>query len=107
MKKWVKESQGAPAGASGKFGIFVDMRALKPLSSEAQNLMVGGQQLYKKAGMERSVVILNSVALTLQFKRLAKDSGIYQWERYLDASSKANWEQLGIDWITKGTDPDK
>ncbi|MCX6138795.1 MAG: hypothetical protein NTV54_15050 [Ignavibacteriales bacterium] len=107
MKKWVKESQQALVGAPGKFGILVDMRNLKPLAQEAQNTMVGGQQLYKKAGMERSAVVLNSMAVTLQFKRLAKDSGIYQWERYIDAASKTNWEQVGIDWIGKGIDPDK
>jgi len=107
MKNWAKESQHALVGATGKFGVFVDMRTLKPLAPEVQNTMVGGQQLYKRAGMERSVVILNSMAVTLQFKRLAKDSGIYQWERYIDASTKHNWEQAGIDWLTKGTDPDK
>ena len=107
MKQWVKESQHALIGVKGQFGVFVDMRALKPLAAETQNTMVEGQQLYKKGGMERSVVILNSMALTLQFKRLAKDSGIYQWERYIDASSKPTWEQAGLDWLTKGVDPDK
>jgi hypothetical protein len=107
MKRWVKESQNALFGAAGKFGILVDMRSLKPLSPDAQDTMVQGQQLFKKAGMERSAVILNSMALTLQFKRLAKESGIYVWERYIDASSHADWEQIGISWVTKGIDPDR
>jgi len=106
MKKWVKESEQALAGATGKFGILVDMRTLKPLSPETQTTMVQGQQLYKRAGMERSAVILNSMAVTLQFKRLAKDSGIYQWERYVDASKDASWEKTAEAWIASAKDPD-
>lgn len=26
---------------------------------------------------------------------------------YIDASSKLNWKQTGLDWITKEIDPDK
>lgn len=106
MKKWVDESQRAVSMKSGNFGVFVDMRDLKPLPPESKTIMESGQKLYKEGGMERSVVILSNTILTMQFKRIAKESGIYQWERYIDSSKEANWEKIGEDWIFKGIDPD-
>lgn len=107
MEKWVGESKKALIGHPKEFGVFVDMRKLKPLDEETQKVMVGGQQLYKAAGMNRSVVILDSIAVTLQFKRLARESGIYSWERYISAPENPHWEHIGVDWLTKGIDPDK
>lgn len=107
MKNWVDESRKALVSAPKEFGIFVDMRTLKPLPDEAQKHMQEGQKLYKEKGMQRSVVILNSAITKMQFQRIAKETGIDQWERYIDASSKPNWEDIGVHWISKGIDPDK
>ena len=107
MKQWVEESRSALSGAPASFGVFVDMRTLKPLPPGAQSYMEEGQKLYKDKGMKRSVVILNSASIQMQFKRLAKESGIYAWERYIDASNTPNWEKVGVDWIMNGVDPDK
>lgn len=107
MKLWVEESKKTLVAAPHEFGIFVDMRTLHPLVDEAKKLMEEGQKLYKQKGMKRSVVILSSAIIAMQFKRLARESGIYQFERYIDASSVADWEKVGIAWITNGVDPDK
>jgi len=107
MEQWLIESKKMLPKLSGKFGVFVDMRALKPLPRDAQSIMEQGQMLFKKKGMERSVVILENSVLTMQFRRLAKQSGIAQWERYIDASDKRNWEILGVDWLQRGLDPDQ
>ena len=106
MKLWVDESKKKLVGVSKGFGIFVDMQKLKPLPVESQKLMQEGQKLYKEKGMARSVVILDSSLTKMQFKRIAKETGIYEWERYVDASSTTDWEKAGIDWISKGIDPD-
>ncbi len=107
LEKWVAESQKALASKSGKFGILVDMRTLKPLPPDVQKTMENGQKLYKGAGMERSAVVLNNAVTTMQFRRIVKETGIYQWERYVDASKVTNFEQVCTAWITKGVDPDK
>jgi hypothetical protein len=106
MEKWRLESATALKQQRGDFGVFVDMQTLKPLPEDTQKVMVDGQQLYKRAGMKRSAVILNNPITTMQFRRLAKDSGIYQWERYLDSSSCPNWEKAGVKWLVEGVDPD-
>ncbi len=107
MKAWVAESREALAKAPKSFGVMVDMRTLKPLTDAAQAAMVEGQKLYKEKGMQRSAVALASSVVTMQFRRLAEESGIYAWERYLDASKVSDWEKVGKEWITSAKDPDK
>lgn len=106
MLQWRNESVEALALVNEPFGVIVDMRSLKPLPADAQAIMVEGQALYKNKGMQRSAVILTNPLTTAQFKRLAKESGIYAWERYLDASSMTNWSEVAVKWVRDGIDPD-
>ncbi len=106
MKAWVDESKTQLKTAASDFGVFVDMRTLKPLLPEVQAVMQEGQKLYKGKGMSRSVVILASALVTLQFKRIAQESGIYAWERYIDSSTVAEWQDKGIGWVRDKIDPD-
>ena len=105
MERWYKESERALALCHAKFGVVIDMRTLKPLAKEAQALMVQGQALYRTNGMQRSAVILSDPVLTCQFGRLARESGIYQFERYIDASTDANWQKHAEDWVNSAIDP--
>ncbi len=107
MSGWLAESKKALLMPPKEFGVFVDMRTLKPLPPEAQSILEEGQKLFKQKGMVRSVVILANSVLTMQFKRIAKETGIYQWERYIDSNVNPRWEQAGVDWLTKSIDPDK
>ena len=70
------------------------MRTLKVggIQPDAQKIMVEGQGLFKKAGMERSCVILQSATVAMQFERLAHASGIFAFERYINAAQKPDWE---------------
>ena len=107
MERWVEESLPVLATQTGGFGVFVDMRTLKPLPPDSKATMEKGQRAYKEKGMVRSVVILDSALVTVQFKRIAQESGIYQWERYVDASTHPEWEKIGVAWVRDGVDPDK
>ncbi len=107
MSQWVKEAERHLATQTVPFGVLVDMRELKPLPPDSQSVMEGGQKLFKMKGMQRSAVALQNAVITLQFKRIAQESGIYAWERYLDASKTPNWQTKAIAWIVSGTDPDK
>ncbi len=106
MQQWLEESSQAVKATTTGFGVFVDMRTLKPLAADVQAVMQEGQKLFKAAGMTRSVVILASKLVTLQFQRIAKETGIYEWERYIDASSIESWEAAGIAWVRDRIDPD-
>lgn len=107
MKTWVKEFKNLLNSQVTKFQVFVDMRNLKPLSEETEILTKEGQKLAKKAGMERSVVILNSSLTRLQFIRIAKQTGIYHYERYIDAASVPDYEAIALDWLLYKKDPEK
>jgi len=106
MEAWYKEAEQSLQGAKGPFGVIVDMRTLEPLSPDVQATMVKGQGLFRAKGLQRSAVILNNPLVTVQFMRLAKESGIYAYERYLDASSDSHWQKHAEDWVKSGVDPD-
>ena len=106
MAEWLNESKELLEETAPGFGVFVDMRTQKPLPDEAHKGALEGQRLYKSKGMSRSVVIVNSHLLTLQLKQFAKKTGIYEWERYIDASADPDWEKLGLDWLEHAIDPD-
>jgi hypothetical protein len=106
MRRWVEESLEVLPREPRDFHVFVDMRTLAPLDEECQAIIRDGQRLYKQRGMVRSVVILSSPVITVQFKRIALQSGIYEWERYVDAAANDNWEQLGMGWLRDAVDPD-
>lgn len=107
MSHWREEVKGALTGAPKPFGVLIDMRDLKPgaLKPDAQKIMVEGQGLFGKAGMQRSCVILQSATVTMQFERIAHESGIYSFERYINAAKTPDWEPKAIAWIQKKIDP--
>lgn len=106
MSDWLQESQQIVPKLGKNFNVLVDMRQMMPLGKEAQATMEEGQRYYKTSGMKRSCVVLSSPTLTMQFMRIAKETGIYEWERYIDASKNPNWEQTAVEWLEKGIDPD-
>jgi hypothetical protein len=55
--------------------------------------------------MVRSAVGLSGALIKLQFERLATESGIHAFERYLDTETTPDWEARGIRWITEGVEP--
>ena len=105
MRAWLDESRRMLQDSPSSFGVFVDMRTLRPLSEKARVLLLKGQRLYQCAGMERSVVILDSPAIHSHWQRIAQQSGIWPNERYIDAGQVEDWETAGIRWITEGREP--
>lgn len=106
VTRWYEDWAEALRNHLGPFSVFVDMRTLIPLSKEAMVPLSEGQRLARQCGMIRSVVIVQNPATASQFRRIAGDTGINQWERYIDATIADNWEELGMNWILQGIDPD-
>ncbi|MBZ5681801.1 MAG: hypothetical protein LAO24_17020 [Acidobacteriia bacterium] len=99
LEEWYKESEQVLATQQVPFGVIIDMRTLAPLPVEAQGIMVRGQSMYRSRGMQRSCVILEDPITTIQFRRLAKQSGIFLYERYIDASAHKDWRQQAEKWV--------
>ena len=106
MAQWLRESETILEHRQKEFFVFVDMRTLIPLDRESQEAMQEGQKLYRRSGMVRSVVILSSPVIAAQFRRIGGETGIGQWERYVDASTVSDWEEIGMNWLLHAVDPD-
>ena len=106
LRRWLEESERTLAKRDGVFGVIVDLRSLLPLGPEARELILQGQDLYRKAGLVRSAVILKNSSTTGQFRQLAKDSLVYKNERYIDASKEKDCLRQALDWVTSQVDPD-
>ena len=88
MKQWRFESVRALVSAPESFSVLFDMRELRPseLDPEVQELLTEGRQLFRREGMLRSCVILDNFASTALYKRRARGSKEYTYERYINAS---------------------
>ncbi|BEP28503.1 hypothetical protein [Helicovermis profundi] len=106
MEKWRDESKKILSSASKDFGNVIDLRKMSAIKADTQSVMEEGQKLYKESGMKRSAVVLDSAITTMQFKRIAKTTGIDKFERYIDASTHSNWEELAVKWVKEGIDTD-
>ena len=105
MVQWLRESRRLLQDVRAPFGVLVDMRELDPMSAEVRVYFEEGQRLYKQRGMRRSAVILRGSHMTRQFRRLARETGVNVWERYIDANQKEDFESRGEIWITHGIEP--
>ena len=107
MARWLSDFSRELTSVRSGFCVLADMRTVAPLGKDGQVHAQEGQKLAKRCGLVRSVVILDNPVTTMQFKHIAMESDIYEWERYIDASKDLNWEQISMDWIEKAIDPDK
>jgi hypothetical protein len=107
LEEWRKESKETVQNTVGSFGVLVNMRDLGTLADDAQEVMVKTQHDYREWGMERSAVIVDSATTKLQFQRLAKESGIDEWERYIDTESFDDPEEAAMAWIQDGVEPEE
>ena len=91
---------------NGGFAVLLDMRHSRAFPAEAQELIKEALVYCKDAGLERNAVVLNSAIAALQARRLARETGIEDDIRYIDAASEPEWERVAIDWLPAGIDPD-
>ena len=105
LQTWYEESAGVLAEMNLPFGVIIDMRTLAPLPIGAQTVMIKGQAMYRSCGMQRSCVILEDAITTIQFMRLARQSGIFKYERYIDASVQKDWRQVARSWVRDAVAP--
>jgi hypothetical protein len=109
MKQWRQEAIRALVGAPSSFSVLIDMRNLRleELDPETREEISDGIQLFKRAGMLRSCIILDSVTTTAQYRRRARESRTYFHERYINASVDPMWLKKAIAWLERQIDPDR
>ena len=87
--------------------LLINLIKGKPMPAESQAAVNDCYKAVIKKGLIRSANIVPSSLMKLQMIRRAKEFGTYDKARYIDSSSNSNWEQIALDWIEKGIDPDK
>ena len=106
-RAWFEDLRTRVVALEGKsFGLLVDSRTQKANPPDTQELIKESMVWLRGHGMERSVVVLDSTVALIQILRLAKATGVYAYERYLDALKDPEWEKKAVDWIARGIDPD-
>ncbi len=101
MSEWKKESELLLEKMLKEFVVYIDMIDLKVLSDDAKAIIAEGQKMYREKGMKRSVVIVKSATVALQFKNIARETGIYDYERYF-SSDKDGYEDKAMLWLLEG-----
>jgi len=109
MKRFDQDATAMLANLPANFGVLVDERKLRPggipTGSEAEQILGKVQNKYRVRGMKRSCVILQSASVTMQMERRARESGILNVERYINAKEEPHWETKALAWIEQGKDP--
>jgi hypothetical protein len=103
---WLNDVERRLALAPASFGMILDLRDLAPLPPEARSVLAKGMQLFQDRGLLRCAVIVLTRNLQRQFTWLARQSGVYRWERYLSAEGTPDWHERATSWIVDGADPD-
>jgi hypothetical protein len=93
-------------GKPHTFGQLVDLRGQKTTTPESNAIVESAMEWVRAQGMNRSAVVLSSAITKMTIMRLAKEAGMYAYERYFDASSDPAWETKALAWLEHGTDPD-
>jgi len=111
MIKWRDESIEFLKQFKKKYCIIVDMRELKPLVKDAEEILKDGQKYYRqddnpKEGIERSAVLVKSVVTKIQMARISRETGLNKVERFF-AEEDFNWKKKADDWIYKAIDSDE
>jgi hypothetical protein len=105
MKRWAEEVVAKTKSLPKGFRVFMDMRGMKPLPQEAWPVMQKAQEQAIKAGMARSVLVVDDPITSMQFKRFARNTRISDRERQINASSVLDWEKMAMDWLIRGIEP--
>ncbi|QRN96088.1 hypothetical protein JRI60_44855 [Archangium violaceum] len=106
-RAWLEDLKLQVIALGGKpFGLMVDSRTQRANPTDTQELIRESMVWLRDHGMVRSVVVLDSTVALMQVLGLAKATGVYAYERYVDSLKDPNWEARALDWIIRAIDPD-
>ena len=81
VENWLDEAEQVLAKSQMHFSVFIDMQEMEILPVSCREEMYEGQKLFKRLGMDRSVVIVRDKLTAMQFRLIAQKTGIYSQER--------------------------
>jgi hypothetical protein len=105
QEQWLQDLTALVPTLDPFYGQLVDLRDLRGICASDPALIEEGMNLVLACGLKRSAVIVSDPVTAMEVKRMAWETGVHEWERYLDASSEPDWERLALDWIDHAIDP--
>lgn len=94
------------ASALGPRGSIVDIRTLVPPESKVVDIITQALGQAVASGVTRVAILVNSPVVKGQAIQVAFLAEAVELIRYFDISKIENWEELSLDWIVNGVDPD-
>jgi hypothetical protein len=107
MSRWDRELRETARSMKKGFCVLLDLRGMAPLTPDGWEVMQKSHRRAIKAGMARAALVLDDPITTMQMKRLAKQTAIDQLERYIDSRSTPKWEEVVMDWLLRGIEPNQ
>ncbi len=101
MSAYKKEFKTVLDRLPPQFGLMADMRYMKPLCSECQEIFSANPE-WTANRIVRSATIFTSALTKMQVRRLATEWKMNDSKRYFDAAKHSNWEQLAENWLKTG-----
>lgn len=106
-KNFAKEFMEVLNSTTGEIGILMELSKGKPMPPGAQAAVNECYQAVLQRGLTRSANIVASALMKAQMTRRAREFGTYSRTRYIDATAEADPEQVALDWLERGIDPDR
>jgi hypothetical protein len=90
----------------GKRGVILDIRSLVPPVPEVLEVIVRALREDSSHAPHRAAVIINSPVIRGQAIQIGFSVDVINAARYFDATKTENWEELSIEWVVNGVEPD-
>lgn len=97
----------ALTGVRKDFGLVIDLRDFQgeAVEQEARIEMADSIELFRRAGVNRSCIVLKSVSLTAQYRRRQRESRTKFHERYINSEVSPLWPVKAASWVKDGIEP--
>lgn len=105
IAKYVEEKDAALHEFEGSYSLMVDLRsAIPPVAEDAELLQQS--QVRSKDRLIRQAIVVHSPVVKLRANQLMVSSQIHDRTRFISAAESSNWEELAMNWILYGDEPD-
>lgn len=106
MEGWTRDVDPVANGRKDEFAAFVDLRGAKAFPKDAREVLFEKLIDLTQRGLGRQAIVITNPITKIQATRMAKEAGMHELVRFIDASSVDDWEGQALEWIQKGIDPD-
>lgn len=105
IAQYVEEKDAALREFEGTYSLMVDLRsAIPPVAEDAEILQQS--QARSKGRLVRQAIVVHSPVVKLRANQLMVSSQISDRTRFINAAASPNWEEIAMNWILYGEEPD-